>query len=97
MLLFNLYKTLIETCSSAGYIYENYKTITNDYEYPNTDFAKQLKNVATFIESGISTKVYYVSLTGFDTHVKQLNQHEKLLQTYAEGISTFIKNMKSKT
>ncbi|HWY13020.1 MAG TPA: DUF1501 domain-containing protein [Bacteroidia bacterium] len=91
-----LYKTLIETYSSAGYIYETTKTTTNDFEYPNTNFAKQLKNVATFIESGLNTRVYYVSLTGFDTHVAQLNQHEKLLQTYAEGISAFIKNLRSK-
>lgn len=90
-----LYKTLIETCSSSGYIYETSKTVNNKFEYPDTDFAKQLKNVGTFIESGLSTKVYYVNLTGFDTHVQQLNKHEKLLQTYAEGISAFIKNLKA--
>lgn len=90
-----LYKTLIETCSSAGYIYETSKTVTNNYAYPNSDFAKQLKNVATFIQSNLNTRVYYVSLTGFDTHVAQLSRHEKLLQTYAEGISAFIKDLKA--
>ncbi len=89
-----LYKTLIETVSSAEYIYETSKTKTNSFDYPNTDFGKQLKNVATFIESGLTTKVYYVSLTGFDTHVAQMNKHQKLLEIYAEGIAAFIKNLK---
>jgi uncharacterized protein (DUF1501 family) len=53
-----------------------------------------LKDVATFIESGLKTKVYYVSLSGFDTHVNQLNQHNRLLQVYADGITAFIKNLK---
>ncbi|MGZ3930767.1 MAG: DUF1501 domain-containing protein, partial [Bacteroidia bacterium] len=31
----------------------------------------------------------------FDTHVGQLNRQDKLLQTYAEGLNAFIKNLKA--
>jgi uncharacterized protein (DUF1501 family) len=90
-----LYKTLIETCSSAEYIYETSKTKQNNFEYPDTPFAKQLKNIATFIESGLNTKVYYASLGGFDTHVNQTGKHQNLLSTYSEALSAFIKNLKA--
>lgn len=89
-----LYKTLLQTESSAAYLYNTSKLYTNAYTYPNTDFAKQLKTVATFIHSGVKSKVYYVSLTGFDTHVNQVDRHGNLLTQYAEGVSAFLNDLK---
>jgi uncharacterized protein (DUF1501 family) len=37
--------------------------------------------------------VLYLSLTGFNTHVNQENQHQRLLNTYAEGIHAFVKDI----
>ena len=90
-----LYKTLIETSSSAGYIYETSKQYKNEYSYPDTGFAKQLKTIATFINSGMQTKVYYVSLSGFDTHVNQMPTQQRLFKEYSEAIAAFINNLKS--
>jgi len=89
-----LYKTMAETSSSAEYIYQTSKTYKNTFEYPKGEFAKQLKTVSTFINSGLDTKVYYVSLSGFDTHVGQKNRQERLLKEYSEGISAFINDLK---
>lgn len=89
-----LYKTLIETQSSVDYAYEKNKIVTNTATYPNTQLGNQLKNIANFIASGLTTKVYYVSLSGFDTHVAQVDKQNKLLEQYAESVSTFIKNLK---
>ena len=89
-----LYKTLIETQSSVDYVYEKNKIITNTATYPDTEIGKQLKNIAGFISSEVATKVYYVSLTGFDTHVGQVDKQNKLLQQYAEAVNAFIKNLK---
>ena len=90
-----LYKTLIETHSSVNYVYENNKIFTNTASYPDTEISKQLKNIANFINSGLTTKVYYVNLTGFDTHVGQVDKQNKLLATYAEAMNAFIKNLKA--
>lgn len=92
-----LYKTMIETSSSAQYILEKTKTYEsrNDFSYPDTSFAKQLKTVARFINSGLDTRVYYVSLSGFDTHTNQLNQQGRLLKQYSEGVNAFIKDVKA--
>jgi len=90
-----LYKTMIDAKSSANYIYEKSKVSSSKVSYPNTNFSKQLKTIAEFINSGLETKVYYTSLGGFDTHANQNNRQSRLLAQYAEGISAFVKDLKS--
>jgi uncharacterized protein (DUF1501 family) len=90
-----LYKTLIETYSSADYLNETSKTIDVTATYPDTPFGKQLKMISRFIQSGLQTKVYYVSLGGFDTHVGQKGSQDRLLKTWSEGVSAFLKDLKA--
>lgn len=89
-----LFKTMVETSSSAEYIYETSKTHSSSVEYVKTALSKQLRTVAQFINSGLSTKVYYVSMGGFDTHVNQVGSHERLLENYANSVASFIKDLK---
>jgi len=89
-----LYKTMIETYSSANYIQSTSKTYNVTAPYPNTQFANQLKTVSKFINSGLQTRVYYVSLSGFDTHVGQQDQQGRQLKTYADGVAAFVKDLK---
>jgi uncharacterized protein (DUF1501 family) len=89
-----LYKTMIEAKSSAKYIYENTKTYNSSVEYPDNPFGKQLKTTAQFINSDIESKVYYVSMGGFDTHANQLRRQENLLKTYSESIEIFVNDLK---
>lgn len=89
-----LYKTLIAAESSAKYIYETSKTFSSKQTYPNTQFAKQLKTTADFINSGLQTKVYYTSLGGFDTHANQTSAQSRLLSQYAEGVEAFVNDLK---
>lgn len=89
-----LYKTMIEAKSSAKYIYENTKTYKSTVEYPNNPFGKQLKTTAEFINSNIESKVYYVSMGGFDTHANQVNRQEVLLKTYSESMEVFVNDLK---
>ncbi|RZK46191.1 MAG: DUF1501 domain-containing protein, partial [Pedobacter sp.] len=63
--------------------------------YPQSGFANQLKTVSKFISSGLKTRVYYVSLSGFDTHVNQIGQQGNLLKQYSEGMAAFLKDLKS--
>lgn len=90
-----LYKTMAETYSSAEYIFETSKIYKNNFEYPKNNFTKQLKDIATFIGSGLKTRVYYASMGGFDTHVGQLNRQENLLKQFSEGVTAFVENLKS--
>ncbi|CAN5486915.1 DUF1501 domain-containing protein [soil metagenome] len=90
-----LYKTMAETVSNAEYIYDKSKVVRSTSVYPDTDFAKRLKTIAELIQSGIKTKVYYASLSGFDTHVRQAGQQERLLTTYSEAVNALVSDLKA--
>ena len=89
-----LYKTLIETGQSADIIHQNYTSTTSIVTYPNSAFAKQLKTTASLIGSPIDTRVYYVSMSGFDTHVNQKSTQARLMDQLDKGISAFVTDLK---
>ncbi len=89
-----LFKTMIQTGSSAAYIHETSKTYTSSIKYPKTALAGQLKTVGKFINSSLETKVYYASVSGFDTHANQQVQQERLLKQYAEAVQAFVADLK---
>ena len=70
---------MIEANSSANYIYETSKVFNSSITYPNNPFANQLKTTAKFINSHLDSKVYYVSMGGFDTHAYQIKRKSAFL------------------
>ena len=89
-----LYKTMTETVNSAEYIHQQAQKFRSQANYPQGPFGKQLKLVAELLISGVDTSVFYVSLSGFDTHVRQLNQQARLLKQYSEAITAFVQDLK---
>ena len=89
-----LYKTLADTKSSADYLYQKGKMQKNLAEFPDNELGKSLKTISGLINSGIDTTVYYVSVSGFDTHVGQRGRQERLLTQYSEAVSAFISELK---
>lgn len=90
-----LYKTLAETVSSAEYVYNKAQVHKSSKLYPTTELGKSLKTIAELITSGVNTRVYYVSLSGFDTHIRQNDQQDRLLRQYAEAVGVFVDDLKS--
>jgi uncharacterized protein (DUF1501 family) len=64
--------------------------------YPGNNFAQSLRNIAALISAGMSTRVYFVSLGGFDTHSNQANSHSNLLRMLSEGLAAFQKDLVAK-
>jgi len=90
-----LYKTMAETVSSADYIYKQSRLHPTSATYPNSGLAQSLKTIASLIFSDINTKVYYVSLGSFDTHINQAAQQQRLFTEMNEAISAFVKDLKN--
>lgn len=90
-----LYKTLAETMSSADYIFKQSKLHPTGADYPKTELGKNLKTIASLIFSDINTKVYYVSIGSFDTHVGQENTQQRLFTEMNDAIAAFVKDMKA--
>jgi uncharacterized protein (DUF1501 family) len=89
-----LYKTMSETLSSANYIFQQSRAHPSTTEYPKTELGNGLKTIASLIFSDINTKVYYISLGSFDTHVNQENQQQRLFTELSDAVKAFSKDLK---
>lgn len=89
-----LYKTMAETLSSADYIFQQSRLHPSNAEYPKSDLGNSLKTIASLIYSEINTKVYYVSLGSFDTHINQDAQQQRLFTEMNEAVGAFVKDLK---
>lgn len=79
----NHYSSGIKNAYNAGRNMEN---------YADESISNQLKLVAKLIDGGLKTKVYSVSLGGFDTHGGQGvldGQHANLLRQLSEAMASF--------
>lgn len=90
-----LYKTMAETISSADYIFEQSKLRPSSVTYPDSELGKGLKTIASLIFSNINTKVYYISLGSFDTHINQEAQQKRLFTELNEAVNSFVKDLKA--
>ena len=63
-------------------------------QYPATELGKSLQTISSLIQSDINTKVYYVSLGSFDTHVAQEFQQKRLFTEMNDAIKAFVKDLK---
>jgi uncharacterized protein (DUF1501 family) len=55
----------------------------------NSSLAGQLALVAQCVEAGVPTRVYSVSLGGFDTHADERPAHERLLKQFDSAMTAF--------
>ena len=58
-----------------------------------TGLAAELDLVARLIKGGLSSRVYVVSMGGFDTHVTEKQNHAALMSQLDAGITGFVKAM----
>ncbi len=65
----------------------------SDTRYPDTELGQKLRIVAQLIDAGLTTRVYYVQLDGFDTHAQQPATHAILLRQWSDAISTLVRDL----
>lgn len=66
--------------------------------YPRSDLARQLAMVGSMIRADMATRVYYVTMGGFDTHAGQggaQGRHANLLQQFGDAMNAFMKDLKA--
>lgn len=84
----------------SGQVIDAFEKGDNQTTYPNSRLAQNLKIIANLISGGLQTKVYVVSLGGFDTHANQadgtdtsVGGHANLLADLADSIAAFQKDL----
>ena len=90
-----LYQTMGSTLNNAGYIFEKSKAKASTTVYPNSQLGKDFKNIASLINSDINTKVYYLSVGSFDTHVNQNQKQAQLFTEINEAVKAFVQDLKT--
>ena len=82
------------TYDYAKVINEAFKNSSDFDAYDNEiGLEKQLRLVARLIKGGLGSKIYMVSIGGFDTHGNQSLTHEVLLTYVADAIKKFYDDL----
>jgi uncharacterized protein (DUF1501 family) len=68
----------------------NYQTPVN---YPGSGLATKLRTVAQLVDAGLSTRIYYLTLDGFDTHSNQAPAHASLLGELSSSVQAFLEDL----
>ena len=77
----------------ASIINKAYDNSTSSDAYSNDGFDLQMNLVSRFIKGGLGTKVYMVTLNGFDTHANQPTRHETLMKQLTSTLDKFYKDL----
>ena len=64
-------------------------------DFPDSQLGQKLKIISRLLLAGLKTRVYYVTLDGFDTHANQLAAHAGLLRQWSEALHSFHKRLNS--
>ena len=85
------------TASNAFATAKKLESLTASYkpaaDYPNTALANKLKTIAQLIAADFGTRIFFVSLGGFDTHSKQEGTHQALLAELSNAVAAFRRDL----
>jgi len=81
------------TYEYSGIIHDAYERGQNQVEYQDNYFARQMALLARLIKGNLGTKVYMVSMGGFDTHGNQPLAHERLMTTLSVALDNFYDDL----
>ena len=84
-----LQHTLMNALVTEGRVRDRLSDYQPMAEYPGSGLGRSLRNVAALIASGQETRVYFVSLGGFDTHANQLQRHGTLMTQLSNAMAAF--------
>lgn len=74
-------------------IRDAYNSGINQVDYPDNYLAEQMSIIARLIKGNLGTKVYMVSLGGFDTHADQADDHATLLNFFSSSVKAFFDDL----
>src|SRR5262249_53767234 len=85
----------LQTYSTLDRLQEVLKSASQDNRgFGFSSLAQKLQLIARLIDKGFGTRVFYVSLDGFDTHSGQAESHRKLMQELGDALAQFFDALK---
>jgi uncharacterized protein (DUF1501 family) len=68
---------------------------TNLVSFPGTRLGQNFATVSRLIAGGMPTRIYYLSMGGFDTHSGQTGSHDRLLKEMGDAVAAFLSDLKA--
>jgi len=90
-----LQRTALDAVASSSKVQDILRKSHRGAEYPATDLGRRLELVARLIGGGMPSRVYYVSLGGFDTHANQAGAHERQLAVFDQAVGAFCRDLRA--
>jgi uncharacterized protein (DUF1501 family) len=66
----------------------------NNHYQEGGRLGRDLKQVTDLIVGGLPTRIFYVTLGGFDTHAGQVGKHPTLLSQWSNALAAFYQDLK---
>jgi uncharacterized protein (DUF1501 family) len=89
-----LQRTALDAQLSSDKILAIARKYKSTMPYPEGQLAASLNIIARMIAGGLTTRVYYASQGGFDTHAGQFNTHGRLMTELNDTIAAFVADLK---
>jgi uncharacterized protein (DUF1501 family) len=89
-----LQRTALDAQLSSDKIRAIARKYKSSVPYPQGQLAAGLSIIARMIAGGLTTRVYYASQGGFDTHAGQVNAHARLMVEFNDAVSAFVADLK---
>lgn len=91
--------TFMRTVANSTFTYAEaiknaYDQAGNQIEFSDSNLAEQLAIVSRLIKGRLGTKIYMVSIGGFDTHDQQGNVHPTLMNQVSQSLVDFFADLK---
>ena len=88
-------RTALDAQVSSEKVRDIAARVANQATYPASPLGNSLKLVAKLIGGGMSTRIYYVSQGGYDTHTNQLGTQQRLLKELGDSVQAFVADLKA--
>jgi uncharacterized protein (DUF1501 family) len=87
-------QTVIESTQAVRDLARDVEQRVQRQGYPQGDLGRQLALVSRLLEVG--PKVIYLTIGGWDTHVNQVQRHQRLLEQVGKGLSALNQDLKAR-
>lgn len=91
-----LRQTLMDTLVTERKVQQIIASYRPEAPYPTSGLAISLRNVAALIAARLPTRVYFVTLGGFDTHGNQASVHGQLLTQLSDALAAFQRDLEQR-
>ncbi|HEY8965060.1 MAG TPA: DUF1501 domain-containing protein [Candidatus Methylacidiphilales bacterium] len=88
-------RTALDAQASSDKIQAIAKSGKNLVNYPNSGLSNDLKLIARLIGGGMTTRVYFASQGGYDTHTNQVGSQARLHQDLGDSLLAFCNDLKA--